>query len=444
MEYRFPEGFVWGSATASYQVEGAVGEDGRGQSIWDTFSHTPGKVLNGDTGDIACDHYHRWQDDIELMKSLNLNAYRFSIAWPRIVPDGDGEINQAGLDWYSDLVDGLIAASIEPYPTLYHWDLPQAMQDKGGWRSRSTVDAFERYAEAVISKLGDRVTNWWTINEPWVISVNGHESGEHAPGHADPIEALDVSHHVMLAHGRVVNLLRRDPRNRVGIVLDQTVYHPRSQHPADLAAAAYEDAKRIRWYLDPLTGRGYPREVIDTIGWGEAVVLPGDLETIAEPIDCIGVNFYCRQIAEATELSDEVRPGPIVEMHGTPTEMGWEVSPEALYEVLDRLRSEYGFESMFVTENGASYTVPPVDGEIHDENRRHYIELHLEQVARAIADGIPVDGYFVWSLIDNFEWAHGYSQRFGIVHVDFDDQTRLVKDSGTWFATVAAANGFVA
>ena len=441
MKYQFPEDFVWGSATASYQVEGAAYEDGRGQSIWDTFSHTPGNVLNGDTGDVACDHYHRWQDDIEVMKSLNLNAYRFSIAWPRIIPDGDGEVNEAGLDWYSDLVDGLLAAGIEPYPTLYHWDLPQALQDKGGWRSRDTVDAFERYADAVISRLGDRVTNWWTINEPWVVAVVGNEKGEHAPGHEDPLEALDVAHHLLLAHGRVVKLLRRDPRNRVGIVLDQTVYHPRSQHESDLAAASLEDAKRIRWYLDPLTGRGYPQEAIDAAGWNEAVVLPGDLETIAQPIDCIGVNFYSRQIAQAPDVGDNDRPSPLVEFQGTPTDIGWEISPEALHEVLDRLHNDFGFGSLFITENGASYGTGAEDGAVHDEDRRRYLELHLEQVGRAITDGIPVDGYFVWSLLDNFEWAFGYSQRFGIVHVDFADQTRIVKDSGKWYAAVVAANG---
>lgn len=442
MDYRFPDAFVWGSATASYQVEGAVGLDGRGQSIWDTFSHTPGKVRNGDTGDVACDHYNRWRQDIELMQFLNLDAYRFSIAWSRVIPDGDGEVNRAGLDWYSDLVDGLLDAGIEPFPTLYHWDLPQALQDRGGWRSRKTVDAFERYADVVISRLGDRVTNWWTINEPWVISVMGHELGEHAPGHTDPLEALDVSHHLLLAHGRAVSLLRGDARNRVGIVLDQTAYHPRSDHPDDHAAAAYEDAKRIRWFLDPLTGRGYPSEVADALGWDGSVVLPGDLETIAQPMDAIGVNYYCRLIAQARDLSDEDRPGQLIEFQGEATEMGWEVSPGALYEVLERLHNEYGFASLFVTENGASYTVQPIDGEVHDENRRRYLELHLEQIWKALANDIPVEGYFVWSLLDNFEWAHGYSQRFGIVHVDFDDQTRIVKDSGHWLAGVAAANGF--
>ena len=442
MEYRFPDSFVWGSATAAYQIEGAVREDGRGPSIWDTFSHTPGNVLNGDTGDVACDHYHRWRDDIALMLELNLGGYRFSIAWPRVIPDGDGEINQAGLDWYSDLVDGLLAAGIEPFPTLYHWDLPQALQDKGGWRSRATVDAFERYAEAVITRLGDRVRTWWTINEPWVVAVNGHENGQHAPGHTDPHETLDVAHHLLLAHGRAVRLVRADPERRVGIALDQTSYHPRSAHPEDVAAAAYEDAKRIRWFLDPLTGRGYPREVIDEIGWDASVVLPGDLEVIAQPIDTVGVNFYCRLIAMAEHLSDADRPQPLIEFEGRPTEMGWEVSPNALYEVVERLHSEYGFSSIFITENGASYTVPPVDGHVHDEDRRHYLELHLAQVSRAIGDGLPVDGYFVWSLLDNFEWAFGYSQRFGIVHVDYDDQTRIVKDSGRWFARVAAAHGF--
>ena len=443
-EIRFLEGFVWGAATASYQIEGAWDEDGKGESIWDRHAHTEGKIRNGDTGDIACDHYHQWESDIELMKSLNLDAYRFSIAWPRILPDGDGEINEAGLAFYDDLVDGLLEAGIEPYVTLYHWDLPQALQEKGGWRNRDTVAAFEKYADAVISRLGDRVKNWWTINEPWVVAWVGNMFGEHAPGKKDLGETLDISHHLLLAHGRVVQRVRRDPSLKVGIVLDQTTYHTRSSHEADLAQARLDDAMRIRWYLDPLVGKGYPHEAVEALGWDSAVVEPGDLDVIATPIDAIGVNYYSRQIAMDSSVPDSERPRPLVEFQGEPTDMGWEISPTGLYEVIDRLSSEYGFESIWVTENGAAFTNPVIDGAVVDEDRRAYIEMHLDEIHRAIADGIPVNGYFVWSLMDNFEWAFGYDMRFGIVHVDFEDPSRprTVKVSGVWYSNVAANNGY--
>ena len=443
-ETRFPEGFVWGAATASYQIEGGWKEGGKGESIWDRHAHTAGKIRNGDTGDVACDHYHQWESDIELMRSLNLNAYRLSISWPRIIPDGDGDINEAGLDFYDELVDGLLAAGIEPYVTLYHWDLPQALQDRGGWRNRETVAAFEKYADAVVSRLGDRVKHWWTINEPWVVAWVGNMFGEHAPGKKDLQETLDVAHHLLLAHGRVVRSMRDDPTLKVGIVLDQTTYDTRSQHEADLAQARIDDAMRIRWYLDPLAGKGYPPEAVEVLGWDANVVLPGDLDIIATPIDAIGVNYYSRQISVDTSIPDSERPLPLVEFQGEPTDMGWEISPRGLYAVMDRLHREYGYESIWVTESGAAYDHPVVDGTVADENRRAYIEMHLDEVHRAVADGVPVEGYFVWSLMDNFEWAFGYDMRFGIVHVDFDDpaRPRTVKESGKWYAQVAADNGY--
>lgn len=440
--YDFPRGFVWGSATSSYQTEGAVNEDGRGESIWDRFSHAPGRVENGDTGDIACDHFHRWRDDIALMQSLNLNAYRFSIAWPRIIPDGDGAVNSRGLDFYDRLVDGLLEAGIDPYVTLYHWDLPQALEDKGGWRSRGTVEAFARYTENVVNRLGDRVNNWWTINEPWVVAVEGHELGLHAPGHTSVEEALDVSHHVLLAHARSMEVLHSADSNRVGIVLNQVCQVPRSAHAADVAAAHLADGRHNRWFLDPLAGRGFPEDVVDALGWGQTVVKPGDLESIADPIDMLGVNYYTRVVCAAPDISDADRPRPLVTAQGEPTDMGWEVYPQGLYETLVRNSREYGHTSMYITENGAAYDVPKIDGCIADSLRRSYLERHLAETHRAIADGVPLEGYFVWSLLDNFEWAYGYSKRFGIVGVDFDDQTRTVKDSGTWFASVAARNGF--
>jgi len=441
-EYAFPDGFVWGTATASYQIEGAVAEDGRGESIWDRFSHTPGMVENGDTGDSACDHYHLWRKDIALMEELNVGAYRFSIAWPRIMPDGDGSVNPAGLDWYDRLVDDLLAAGIDPYVTLFHWDLPQALEDKGGWRSRSIVDAFARYTEVVYDRLGDRVTNWWTINEPRVVSVVGHEIGRHAPGHQSIQEALDVAHHLLLAHAAARDVIRARGHARVGIVLDQGPQVPRSSHPDDVRLATLADGRRNRWFFDPLGGRGYPEDVLDVVEWDRSAILPGDLETIAQPIDMLGINYYSRNIHAAPDVGDANRPEPLTEFRGEPTDMGWEVYPAGLREVLTRAYREYGHQSLYVTENGAAYTVPPADGVVPDEIRRSYLEQHFIELHRAIEDGVPVGGYFVWSLLDNFEWGHGYSKRFGIVHVDFDDQSRIVKDSGRWYAGVVAANGF--
>lgn len=440
--HAFPDGFIWGAATSSYQIEGAVAEDGRGESIWDRFSHTPGYVRNGDTGDVACDHYHRWREDIALMQSLNLNAYRFSIAWPRIIPDGDGAVNRRGLDFYDRLVDGLLEAGIDPYVTLYHWDLPQALEDKGGWRSRDTVEAFARYTEIVVDRLGDRVNNWWTINEPWVVAVMGHELGEHAPGHRSVKEALDVSHHVLLAHARGMDVLHGAGSNRVGIVLDQIPQIPRSAHPDDVASARLADGRHNRWFLDPIAGRGFPKDVVDALGWDQEVIRDGDLETIAHPIDMLGVNYYTRVVCAAPDLADADRPPPLVTRQGEPTDMGWEVYPQGLYETLVRDSRDYGHRSLYITENGAAYDVPMVEGSISDSLRQSYLEQHFAEMHRAISDGVPLDGYFVWSLLDNFEWAHGYSKRFGIVGVDFDNQTRTVKDSGKWFAGVAARNTF--
>jgi beta-glucosidase len=373
---------------------------------------------------------------------LNLNAYRFSIAWSRIIPDGDGEVNRRGLDFYDRLVDGLLEAGIDPYVTLYHWDLPQALEDKGGWRSRDTVDAFGRYAEIVVDRLGDRVDNWWTINEPWVVAVEGHELGLHAPGHQSVKKALDVSHYLLLAHARSMDVLHSAGADRVGIVLNQARHVPRSAHTADLAAARFADGRYNRWFLDPLAGRGYPEDVVDAVGWDHAVIKAGDIEAIARPMDMLGVNYYTRVVCAAPEVADVDRPRPLVTAQGEPTDMGWEIYPQGLYETLIRDFRGYGHAPIYITENGAAYDVPKIDGSIADTPRRSYLEGHLAEMHRAITDGVPVRGYFVWSLLDNFEWAHGYSMRFGSVGVDFDAQTRTVKDSGTWFAGVAARNGF--
>ncbi|MBT8192070.1 MAG: beta-glucosidase [Acidimicrobiia bacterium] len=438
---RFPDSFTWGVATASYQIEGAVGEDGRGPSIWDTFSYTRGKVLNGDTGDVACDHYHRWEDDIALMSNLGIGGYRFSIAWPRIVPAGRGAPNPAGLDFYDRLVDGLLEAGITPFPTLYHWDLPQALDDEGGWLSRDTAEAFADYSGVVVGRLGDRVKTWLTLNEPWVSSHLGYGKGEHAPGHANWSEVWPVTHHLLLAHGLAVQQIREvAPDADVGIVLNLEPQYPASEHPADIEATRLADGYWNRWFLDPLAGRGYPEDAVADSGWNQAEVQPGDLSVIAEPCDLLGVNFYSRKIIVGADLVGEERPGTPPEPEEL-TEMGWEVYPEGLYDILMKVKREYDFETIYITENGAAYPDELVDGRVEDDNRISYLQRHFAQLHRAIEEGVDVRGYFLWSLMDNFEWAYGYSKRFGLTYVDYPTQQRTVKKSGEWYSTVITANG---
>lgn len=440
VEIGFPQGFVWGAATASYQIEGGWDADGKGESIWDRFCRTPGNVANGASGDTSCDHYHRWPADIELLRSLNLGAYRFSISWPRILPDGVGRVNPAGLDFYDRLVDGLLAAGVTPYATLHHWDLPQALQDRGGWATRDTATAFAEYATIVAERLGDRVDNWWTINEPWVIAVVGHEWGLHAPGHTSLQEALDVSHHLLLAHGLGTTALRAAGVERIGIVLHLAPRDARSEHPADIAEARLADGRINRWFLDPLAGRGYPADVVEATAWNGTVIFPGDLETIAVATDMVGANYYTRQIAQSPSVADTERPSPIRVARSEITSMGWEVYPEGMYRVLEQLR-DYGHQHIFVTESSAAYPDELVGGVVADEDRLDYHRRYLAQVGRAAADGVPVEGYFAWSLLDNFEWQFGYDMRFGLIRVDFESQRRTVKDSGRWYARVAEANG---
>ncbi|MGE5602068.1 MAG: GH1 family beta-glucosidase, partial [Nitrososphaerales archaeon] len=414
MTIRFPAGFVWGAATASYQVEGAWREDGKGESIWDRFSHTPGKIENGDTGDMAADHYHRWQSDVQLMRELGLKAYRFSVAWPRILPEGYGRVEPRGLDFYSRLVDALLAAGIEPYATLYHWDLPQALQDLGGWPARDTAKAFAEYAEVVTRSLGDRVKHWMTLNEPWVSAVLGYQIGVHAPGHRDMGEAAAATHHLLLGHGLAVPVIRRDsPGAEVGVVLNYSPTHPASDREEDVVAAQMRDLVLQRTYLDPLAGRPYPPELAQIEQVSMDMVQPGDMETIATPIDFLGLNNYTRDVVRhGGEFELDSAEGENVER----TEMGWEVYPEGIYEMLMRVTREYPFKALYITENGAAFAdqVGP-DGGVDDPRRVSFLERYLIQVARAIEDGAPLRGYFVWSLIDNFEWAHGYSKRFGLV-----------------------------
>jgi beta-glucosidase len=438
----FPKDFVWGAATASYQIEGAWDEDGKGESIWDRFSHTPGKVYNGDTGDVACDHFHRWPEDLTLMKEIGLGAYRFSTAWPRILPAGCGEVNRAGLDFYSRLVDALLEAEIEPYVTLYHWDLPQQQQDEGGWPARTVVDAFCEYADVVSRALGDRVRYWTTLNEPFVSAFVGYEEGRHAPGHTDLHEALVASHHLLLAHGHAVPVIRANvPDAEVGITLNFSPQAAASPSVADRDAANWKDGYINRWFLDPLVGRGYPGDMVKGFDDALEFVQPGDLEKIATPIDFLGVNYYTRNIARSKTLSEEENAPVIVHPNEEHTEMGWEVYPDGLYDILGRLRFGYGFPAIYITENGAAYKdqVGP-DGQVDDPERLSYIKRHLQQVGRAIDCGVPVKGYFAWSLMDNFEWAYGYSKRFGLIYVDFETQQRILKSSAKWYGQVIRGN----
>lgn len=441
-KYQFPDDFVWGAATASYQIEGAWNEDGKGESIWDRFSHTPGNVDNGDTGDIACDHYHRWQDDITLIKDLGLKAYRFSISWPRILPAGRGKINHAGLDFYNQLVDGLLEAGIDPYVTIYHWDLPQDLQDLGGWPSRMIVDAFVEYSDVVSRTLGDRVKNWTTLNEPWVSAFLGYFEGRHAPGITDLEEAVAAAHHLLLAHGQAVPVIRdQSPNSNVGIALNLSPQEPASPSLADRKKAVWEDGNINRWFLDPLVGRGYPKDLPIRYDASLKVVQPGDMDTISTPIDFLGVNYYTRGITRADTINESENEQVIVFRGDEITEMDWEVYPEGLYKVLGRLHFDYEFPKIFITENGAAFPDQVGDdGEVHDPSRLSYIQRHLEVVNKAITLGIPVEGYFAWSLLDNFEWGFGYSKRFGIVYVDYQTQQRIPKSSAKWYQGVIAGN----
>jgi beta-glucosidase len=439
---QFPQGFVWGAATASYQFEGAWNEDGKGESIWDRFSHTPGKVQDGDTGDVACDHYHRWEADLNMMKELGLKAYRFSTAWPRVLPQGRGTVNQAGIDFYSRLVDRLLELKIEPFLTLYHWDLPQSLQDEGGWPARAVVDAFVEYVDVLSRALGDRVKNWITLNEPWVSAFVGYRDGRHAPGHTDLHEALAAAHHLLLAHGRAVPVLRANCRGaNVGIALNLTPQVPASPSQADRDAAAKVDGYINRWFLDPLVGRGYPNDLVREFDDRMEFIQPGDPEAISAPLDFVGVNYYTRSIVRSERLREEENAPRTVFRGGEITEMDWEVYPEGLYQTLGRLFFEYGFPAIYITENGAAYEDRvDADGRVDDPPRLSYIQRHLKQVHRAIAIGVPAKGYFAWSLMDNFEWSFGYSKRFGLIHVDFPTQQRVLKSSGKWYRGVIAEN----
>jgi beta-glucosidase len=435
-----PADFTWGVATAAYQIEGAVAEDGRSPSIWDTFSHTPGAVAGGDTGDVACDHYHRWPEDIGLMKQLGVDAYRFSIAWPRVVPGGDGPVNKAGLSFYDRLVDGLLEAGITPFATLYHWDLPQALQDRGGWTSRETAEHFAAYASVVTERLGDRVKDWATLNEPLCSAWIGHLEGKMAPGLTDLGAAVRASYHLHLGHGLAVQAIRAASSDaRVGIVNNLSPIEPASEREEDVAAALRADGHTNRWWLDPIHGRGYPHDMLELYG----VELPeraGDLATIAAPLDWLGLNYYFRQIVTADPTGSVPYAQQIYLPGARHTAMDWEVHADGLEQLLLRLTEEYGAQRIYVTENGSAYPdVVRADGTVDDPERVRYLEEHLAACGRAARRGAPVAGYFAWSLMDNFEWAYGYDKRFGLVHVDYSTQRRTIKGSGHRYADIIRA-----
>ncbi len=461
---RFPPGFVWGAATAAYQIEGAAAEDGRTPSIWDTFSHTPGRVLNGDTGDIAADHYHRFRDDVALMSDLNLAAYRFSVSWSRVQPTGRGPAVERGLDFYRRLVDELLDKGITPVATLYHWDLPQELEDVGGWTVRDTAERFAEYTAIVAGALGDRVPFWTTLNEPWCSAFLGYGSGVHAPGRTEPESALKAAHHLNLAHGKAIGVLRSAaPAAQTSITLNLHQIRPLSSSDADLDAARRIDAVGNRVFLGPILGGDYPADLLaDTahlVDW-EALVHEGDLAEISRPIDLLGVNYYTPTlVSDGTAHGDgdlqrndghgasDHSPWPgseHVAFHlapGETTAMRWAVDASALYDLLMRVHRDHPGLPMMVTENGAAYDdyISP-EGTVADPQRIAYVRGHLSAVHRALADGADVRGYFLWSLMDNFEWAYGYSKRFGAVYVDFSTQRRIPKQSAHWYAAVARDN----
>ncbi|MFK4541288.1 beta-glucosidase [Streptomyces tendae] len=451
----FPPGFVFGAATASYQIEGAATEDGRGPSIWDTYSHTPGLVVNGDTGDVACDHYHRYPEDVALLRDLGVDSYRFSIAWPRIVPDGSGAVNPKGLDFYSRLVDELLAAGIEPAATLYHWDLPQALEDRGGWRVRETAERFAEYTAVVAEHLGDRVPRWITLNEPWCSSFLGYSIGRHAPGAREGRGALAAAHHLLVGHGLAVKALRAAGVREVGITLNLDRNLPATDSPADLAAVVRADTQHNLVWTEPILAGRYPATEEET--WGELITgedfrRDGDLELISQPLDFLGVNYYrpivvadaphresdpARRVATDNRYEEVRHPGV---RH---TAMNWPVVPDSFTDLLVALKQRYGdaLPPVHITENGsAEDDAAAADGTVHDTDRVDYLRDHLTALRAAIDAGVDVRGYYVWSLLDNFEWAYGYDKRFGIVRVDYDTQRRTPKDSYRWYRELIAAN----
>lgn len=426
--FTFPADFVWGVATSSFQIEGAAYEDGKGPSIWDKFCRIPQAIADRSNGDVACDHYHRWETDLDLIANLGVDAYRFSVSWPRVRPGGRGSWNEKGLTFYERLVDGMLARGIKPYMTLNHWDLPAELQAQGGWANRDTVHRFVEYANQVAKRMGDRVEAITTHNEPWVMERLGHETGEFAPGIKNRAVAMQVSHHLMLSHGLALQALRAQGcTSKLGIVLNQSPVVPATNTLEDRDLARLKDGRLVRWYMDPLFGKGYPSDVLDYLGDAAPKVQDGDLRDIATPMDFLGINYYSRKVASASGEWN-------VHSGGLPfTDMGWEIYPEGLTELLMRLHRDYKLPPIYLTENGAAFKDVKVDGHIHDTQRTDYICRHIAAVGAALHQGVNIQGYMVWSLLDNFEWASGYEKRFGIIHVDYTTQQRTLKDSALWY-----------
>ena len=430
---RFPRDFVWGVATSAYQIEGAAHEDGRGDSIWDEFCRRPGAIKDGSNGDRACDHYHRIGEDVGLIASLGVNAYRFSMAWPRVQPLGAGDWNEKGFDFYDRLVDALLERDIAPHLTLNHWDLPQALQEIGGWMNRDTVGRFADYAAEVARRFGSRAASIATHNEPWVIAILGHEAGIFAPGLKSQKAAMQVSHHLLLSHGIALQALRGQRCTApLGIVLNQAPTHAVTDSPEDLAKARLDDGLTIRWYMDALLRGSYPEDVLVFLGEDAPRVAPGDMATIRQPLDFLGINYYTRNVSGTGAPLGPVESGKEV------TDMGWEVFPAGMTELLLRLQADYRLPPIHVTENGAAYRDRLVGGRVADVDRIRYLQSHIAAMADALEGGVDVRGYFVWSLLDNFEWADGYSKRFGLVFVDYDTQQRTLKDSALWYRQFCA------
>jgi len=425
---RFPPDFVWGVATSAFQIEGAADADGKGPSIWDRFCRRPGTIADHSDGRQACQHYLRWEADLELIASLGVNAYRFSVSWPRVRPGGSGSWNEKGMAFYERLVDGLLARGIQPHLTLNHWDLPDELQAAGGWAARDTVRHFVEYAQGMAARLGDRLASITTHNEPWVISVLGYETGVFAPGIRDRAAAMQASHHLLLSHGLALQALRAEGGPaKLGIVLNLSPVHAATASLADLARARLEDGRLLRWYMDPLFKAAYPQDVVEYLGADAPQVGPGELSTIAGRLDFLGINYYARSVVSAAGPWDVHSSGREI------TAMGWEIYPEGLTELLLRLQRDYPLPPIYITENGAAFKDVLVNGRVHDHQRTDYIVRHIAALAEAICLGVQIEGYMVWSLLDNFEWASGYEKRFGIVHVDFQTQARTLKDSALWY-----------
>jgi beta-glucosidase len=426
---QFPAHFIWGVATAAYQIEGAAQEGGRGESVWDRFCTQPGAIADGSSGLVACDHYHRMPQDVELMASMGVDNYRFSIAWPRVQPDGQGAWNEEGFAFYDRLLSALEAKGISAHLTLNHWDLPQALQDQGGWASRQTCTHFVNYAKEVAKRFGHRLASLVTHNEPWVVAILGHQDGIFAPGLKARSTAFQVAHHLLLSHGMAIQALRAShPDLAMGIVLNLSPIYPASDAPADVAKAKLDDGYIVRWYMDPLFKAQYPADVWADLGADAPQVEEGDLALIAQPLDFVGVNYYTRN------FSSSGNPWDVRANAKRVTDMGWEVFPQGLTELLVRLHQDYAPRALLVTENGSAFVDTVTDGQVHDTERLDYLREHIQACAEAINLGVPLTAYFAWSLLDNFEWASGYGKRFGLVHVNYDTQERIVKDSGRWYA----------